>query len=88
MYLGFDFVVLSISNNFGSGACLCVSSGASSDVDSDVEVLSRFFNGNTLLLKILGVCPIELRNSHVFFRQDLFLTGILPLLIFFDSLAN
>ena len=45
MYLCFAFVVLSISNNFGSGAGLCVSSGASSDVDSDVEVLSRFVNG-------------------------------------------
>lgn len=72
MYLGFAFVVLSISNNFGSGAGLCVSSGDSSDVDSDAEVLSRFFNGNTLLLKILGVCPLKLRNNHLFFRQDLF----------------
>ena len=64
------FVGLGLSNSVGSE----VGSG----VVSEAGILSRFFIGSILLLKILILFSLALKNNLVLFRKDLFLTVILP----------
>ena len=49
-----------------------VGSVATSDVGSRVGILSKFFIGNNLLLKVLRTFSIALNNSSKFFQKIIF----------------
>ena len=72
-----DFVGLGVLNTVGSG------------VGSVVEILSRFFIENILLLKWWILCSLALRNNHkLFIKMFIFSTGILHLFTPLSLLTN
>ena len=55
---------------------------------SRVGILSKFFYGNNLLLKLLRTFSLSLNNNPKFFKKYLFLSHFISLSKFFDSLAK
>ena len=54
----------------------CACSDAGSGAGLAVRVLSRFFVGNILLLKLLRIFSLVLKNSPMLFRKDCFICFI------------
>ena len=62
-----------------------VGSVATSDVDSRVGILSKFFIGNNLLLKVLRTFSLALNNSSKLFQKIIFIINFKLFLFSFSK---
>ena len=65
-----------------------VGSVATSGVGSRAGILSKFFIGNNLLLKLLRAFSLALNNIPKLFKKDFFSKVFIPLSKFFNLLAK
>ena len=74
--------------NFNLDFLCLVRSVANSGVGSRVGILSKFFIGKYLLLKLLRTFSLAVNNNHKLFRKTLFFNCFLPLSKFFILAAK
>ena len=77
-FISFSSAIISFINsccNFNLDFFYLVVSVAISDVGSYVGILSKFFIGNNLLLKLLKIFPLALKSNPKLFKKKQFFNG-------------
>ena len=67
---------------------VATSSSVAGSVGSHVAILSKFFIGNNLLLKILRKISLALNNNPKLYKKDFFSSVFVPFSKFFNSIAK